>query len=82
MIDSHGADIIGFIGALTILGGFAYQTVRNAPPSLASNGLNLVGASLLAISLVVNYNLPALALELAWAAIAFFGLVRTVSRAR
>ena len=78
MIASQTADIIGFIGALTILGGFGYQTLRNAAPNPVSNGLNFVGASLLALSLIVNYNLPALALELAWAAIALIGLVRTL----
>jgi len=79
VIDSYAADIIGFVGALTILAGFAYQTLRNAAPNLLSNGLNFLGASLLAISLMVNYNLPALALELAWAVIALLGLVRILS---
>ena len=78
MIDTHTADVIGFVGAVTILGGFAYQTLRNAAPDRLSNALNFVGASLLALSLIVNYNLPALLLETAWAAIAFFGLVRTL----
>jgi hypothetical protein len=82
MIASRTADIVGFIGALTILGGFAYQTVRNAAPNLVSNALNFVGASLLALSLSVNYNLPALALELAWAGIALFGLARTLGTKR
>jgi hypothetical protein len=82
MIDSHSADLIGFVGAIVILAGFAYQTLRNAAPNLVSNGLNFLGASLLALSLVVNYNLPALALELAWAAIALIGLVRIVARRR
>ena len=82
MISSATADIIGFVGALTILSGFAYQTLRNAAPDLLSNGLNFLGASLLATSLMVNYNLPALALELAWAVIAFLGLVRTLSLRR
>lgn len=70
------ADIAGFIGALTILAGYAYQTLRNAAPDLASTCMNLIGASLLALSLSVNFNLPALLLELAWAAIALVGLVR------
>ncbi|WP_010187132.1 CBU_0592 family membrane protein [Sphingomonas sp. PAMC 26605] len=82
MIDSHTADVIGFVGAIVILAGFAYQTLRNAAPNLVSNGLNFLGAALLALSLVVNYNLPALALELAWAAIALLGLVRIVATRR
>lgn len=83
MIAPATADIIGFVGAATILSGFAYQTLRNAAPDLLSNALNFIGASLLALSLMVNYNLPALALECAWAVIAFIGLVRSLSvRAR
>lgn len=78
MIDSATADFVGFVGAVTILSGFAYQTLRNAAPDRLSNALNFIGASLLALSLIVNYNLPALLLETAWAAIALFGLVRTV----
>ena len=76
MISSGLADVLGFLGALTILGGYAYQTLRRAAPDLLSGVLNLVGAALLAMSLTVHYNLPALCLELAWAAIALFGLVR------
>ena len=76
MIDPRTADVVGFVGAVTILAGFAYQTLRNAAPDRWSNGANFVGASLLALSLLVNYNLPALLLEMAWAAIALFGLVR------
>ncbi len=78
MIAPGTADVIGFGGAVMVLSGFAYQTLRNATPSRLSNGVNFIGASLLALSLMVNYNLPALLLEIAWAGIAFFGLVRTV----
>lgn len=74
---SQVADIIGFIGAVLILGGYAYVTLRGAAPDLLSHILNFLGASLLAVSLVVNYNLPALLLELAWVVISLLGLVRT-----
>jgi hypothetical protein len=77
------ADIAGFIGAVTILGGFAWGTLRNAAPDLIYYLSNLSGASLLAFSLTINFNLPALCLELAWAAVALGGLVRLlVARAR
>ena len=75
------ADIVGFIGALTILAGFGYQTLRDARPDLLSTLLNFGGAMLLALSLTVNFNLPALTLEIAWAVIALVGLVR-LTRAR
>lgn len=76
MISSALADVLGFLGALTILAGYAYQTLRQVPPDLLSGSLNFAGATLLGVSLTVHYNLPALCLEFAWAAIALAGLVR------
>lgn len=76
MISPALADLFGTIGAVTILASYAFQTLRRMPPDRVSGLLNLAGASLLAASLSVNYNLPALCLELAWAAIALVGLVR------
>ncbi len=75
------ADGAGFLGALVILSGFAWHTVRGVAPDLMYHLCNLIGASLLAASLMIHFNLPALCLELAWAAIALFGLIRMV-RAR
>lgn len=79
---SHLADIAGFLGAIIILGGFAWSTLRNAAPDLPYHLANFTGASLLAFSLSINFNLPALLLELAWAAIALFGLARLVLAGR
>lgn len=76
------ANIAGFVGSATILGGFARQTLTNAPPDLIYHLANLIGASLLAWSLTVHFNLPALLLELAWAAIAMAGLIRMISSRR
>lgn len=70
------ANIAGFIGSITILSGFARQTWTNAPPDLIYHLANLIGASLLAYSLTVHFNLPALLLELAWAGIALVGTLR------
>ncbi len=75
------ADIAGFIGALVILCGFGYQILRDTKPDRLYHLANLTGASLLAVSLTIHYNLPALCLEVAWAVIALIGLLRSV-RAR
>jgi hypothetical protein len=74
------ADAAGFAGTLLILGAFARQTLAQVPPDLAFNLANFIGASLLAFSLSINFNLPALLLELAWAAIALFGVVRMLAK--
>jgi len=70
------ANIAGFAGGIIILAGFARQTWSNAVPDLLYHLANLIGASLLAYSLSVHFNLPALLLELAWASIALFGTLR------
>ncbi len=71
-----GANFAGFAGALIILTGFARQTLRQSAPDFPYHLANFLGASLLAFSLVINFNLPALLLELAWAGIALYGLIR------
>jgi cell division protein FtsW (lipid II flippase) len=76
MISSQAADVIGFVGGVIILAAYGWATLRGVAPNVALNALNCLGASLLALSLVVNYNLPALALEVIWAAIALAGMVR------
>jgi hypothetical protein len=79
---SNLANVTGFLGAIIILCGFAWSTFRNAAPDLLYHLANFAGASLLAFSLTINFNLPALLLELAWASIALFGLVRTIRASR
>jgi hypothetical protein len=69
------ANIAGFLGSIVILAGFAYVNVLKRAPDILFNLLNLIGASLLALSLSINVNVPALLLELAWMAIALFGIV-------
>jgi glucose uptake protein GlcU len=66
------------LGSIFILVAFAYQTARNAAPDVLSSLLNLIGATLLAVSLTITFNLPVLLLELSWAVIALFGLVRAL----
>ena len=72
------ADIFGAMGSILILLAFAYVNVLKRAPDLVFNGLNLVGAGFLAISLYINYNLPVLMLELTWMAIALYGIVSIV----
>lgn len=67
-------NIAGFLGSLIILAGFAYVNVLKRTPDALFNLLNLSGAALLAVSLSINYNLPALLLEIAWMGIALYGL--------
>ena len=80
-ISSFTADLIGFAGSFLIVSAYAYSNLTAQMNLLLFNLLNLAGAALLTISLLVNFNLPTLVLEIVWMAIALFGIVRAV-RAR
>ncbi|MFI4933411.1 MAG: hypothetical protein ACHP7N_02225 [Caulobacterales bacterium] len=70
-------DVAGLIGVAMILAGYAAATTgrldAKGAPSLA---INLVGASLILLSLTQKFNLSAAIVEGAWALIALVGLVR------
>ena len=68
------ADVIGIIGSVCFISGFAYANMTKAMNHLWFNILNLVGAVLLLISLSVHFNLAAVVLEIAWGAIAILGI--------
>lgn len=67
-------DIIGFLGAGSILAAYAYTTIGKRDADALYHVLNLVGAILLGGSLTINFNLASLCLEVAWGIIAMYGL--------
>ncbi len=69
------ADAIGICGSILFIGAFLYANRAAVLNKLLFNALNLLGAILLLISLSVHFNLAAVVLEGAWAAIALAGLV-------
>lgn len=77
------ATLAGFAGMACIIFAYGYVTGRERPNPFIQHGVNLVGAALLTLSLLVNMNLPSLVLEFFWAAIAIWGLARAwLSRGR
>ncbi len=74
--------IIGFFGTACIIGAYFYLTAVERPNLLLLHGTNLVGAALLTVSLLVHTNWPSLVLEGFWAAIATWGLVKTLKARR
>ena len=70
------ANIAGFIGMGCIIFAYAYATKRARPNPFVQHGVNLAGAGLLTISLLVNMNPASFVLEFFWAAIAIWGLVK------
>ena len=69
------ADAIGICGSTLFIGAFLYANRAKEMDKLLFNAINLIGAILLLISLAVHFNLAAVLLEAAWAAIALGGLV-------
>ncbi|MBW8744345.1 MAG: hypothetical protein JF628_08360 [Sphingomonas sp.] len=77
------ANIIGLIGDAAMVIAFVYSNVSKSMNLVVFNLLNLVGAAMLGASLTVHFNMASMALEIVWAAIALFGLVKALStRAR
>jgi hypothetical protein len=75
-IGEMAANIAGFIGMACIIFAYAYATGKAAPNPFVQHGVNLAGALLLTVSLLVNLNPASLVLEFFWAAIAIWGLVK------
>jgi hypothetical protein len=73
------ADILGLLGVCSFL--YAYfllQAMKIQPVSMQYLLLNLVGAILVMISLIFDWNTPAFLLEAAWASISIYGLYKHI----
>ncbi|WP_338466568.1 permease [Novosphingobium sp. ZN18A2] len=75
------ANAAGFTGMACIIFAYAYVTKQDRPNPFIQHGVNLAGAMLLTLSLLVNLNPASLTLEFFWATIAIWGLAKAV-RAR
>ena len=74
---SHtAANVSGFAGMACIIFAYAYATHRAEPNPFVQHGVNLLGAALLTVSLLVNLNPASLVLEFFWASIAIWGLAK------
>jgi len=82
-VESNLADIIGMLGTANIVGAYMLlQFNRIDAKGLAFNCINLCGAILLLISLLVNFNLASFVIEVFWIAASLVGLVRYYQRRR
>jgi hypothetical protein len=74
---SHtAANVFGFSGMACIIFAYAYATHSKAANPFVQHGVNLAGAGLLTLSLLVNLNPASLVLEFFWASIAIWGLAK------
>ena len=76
------ANICGFAGMACVIFAYAYTTGKSAPNPFIQHGVNLAGAALLTVSLLVHLNPASLVLEGFWAAIAIWGLAKALRKAK
>ena len=76
------ANACGFVGMACIIFAYGYATQARQPNPFVQHGVNLAGAALLTVSLLVNTNLASLVLEGFWAAIAIWGLAKAFRERR
>lgn len=80
MIETVG-NILGIGGmALFLLAYFFLQKGTWQPHSYAYLGMNLAGSLLLIASLLIDWNLSAFLLEVAWGLISLWGIARLLKR--
>jgi hypothetical protein len=76
-------DVLGNLGVLLILGTYAaLQLGRVDAAAMRYSALNALGAGLITLSLLFDFNLSAFVVEAAWIAVSLFGLARAWRRAR
>ena len=76
------ANACGFAGMACVIAAYAYITATRTPNPFVQHGVNLAGAALLTVSLLVNTNPASLVLEGFWAAIALWGLAKAMRKVR
>ena len=81
-LTSEIANYFGFSGMACIIFAYGYVTATKAPNPFVQHGVNLLGAALLTVSLLVNTNPASLVLEFFWAAIAIYGLASAFRKRR
>ena len=70
-------DFIGLIGVVVIVATYLLlQLNKLGNNDLSYSLLNAIGASLIALTLLVNFNLPALLMEVFWVLISCLGIYR------
>jgi len=74
------ANLVGVVGSVLMIAAYAYSNLAARIDFRLFNALNLLGSLLLVLSLMVHFNLASMLLEVIWALIAAFGLVRTFLR--
>ena len=77
MIDYGWHDLLGNTGVVMVLGTyFALQTGRMSINDRVYSLLNAMGAVLILMSLMIDFNLSSFIIEIVWFSISVYGLMR------
>jgi hypothetical protein len=72
-------DVVGVVGVLLVLAAYAAAALGKLDVRGASSLFaNFLGASLILLSLTVDFNLSALLMEGSWALVSLIGLIRVL----
>lgn len=75
------ANLIGLIGVVFMLAAYLFvQSGKILPTQLKFPVMNLTGAVLVLFSLLFAWNLPSFIIELAWAFISIYGILRILKK--
>jgi hypothetical protein len=69
-------DFLGIIGGIIVVTYLFLQLGKLRSDALAYSLMNAIGASLIVVSLLVNFNLSALLMEVFWVLISLLGVYR------
>jgi hypothetical protein len=69
-------DFVGNIGVVILMIAYLMLQLNKLSNGLLYSSLNAIGAGLIVISLLVNFNLSAFLMEVFWVLISFVGIYR------
>lgn len=76
-------EYVGLLGDAVVLAAYyGLQSGRMRGDGLAFQWANIVGCVLITVSLMYDFNLAAMVIELAWIAISVYGLMRGIRMRR
>ncbi|CAH0350949.1 MAG: hypothetical protein WA085_12715 [Sphingobium sp.] len=78
VLSPFAANVIGMIGSAMMVYAYAYSNVVKTMNFLFFNLLNFIGSLFLIASLTVHFNVASMAMEIVWAIVAVFGLIKVL----
>jgi len=69
-------DFVGNIGVLLLMTAYLLLQLNRLSNGLAYSVMNAIGAALIVVSLLVNFNLSAFIMEVFWILISFVGIYK------